>query len=159
MPAMAPAGISTLAHWEHASGWDDEPDSEPGDDWEDALLPPLQPLTFESQAEERWFSQPKIMELVDRMRELGEKARLTATTQREKRLLQKFYSNDGLKRRVKLLFEPEVVKALERIWQAADTDGSHSIEKSEYLVMHRKVRGSCLSPPQTRPSAQGVSAP
>ena len=73
------------------------------------------------------------------MKELGDKARLTATTRKEMRLLDKFYSGEGLKQRVKLLFLPEVVNALETIWTAADTDGSGAIDKAEYLVMHRKL--------------------
>ena len=101
--------------------------------------PPLPQLQFSSKAEERWFSQPKIAALVEKMRDLGDAARTRAKTRQEKLLLAKYYSNDGLKRRVKLLFEPQVVNALERIWQAADTDGSHAIEKGEYLVMHRKL--------------------
>ena len=96
-------------------------------------------LEFSSRAEAKWFAQPRISQLVRRMHALGEHAKAEATTRREKKLLEKFYSNDGLKRRVKLLFEPDIVDALERIWLAADTDGSHTIEKNEYLVMHRKL--------------------
>ena len=113
--------------------------------------PRVPQLTFTSNAEARWFAQPKIQQLVGRMADLGELARARATTQREKALLAKYYSNDGLKRRVKLLFEPEVVEALERIWAAADTDGSNSIEKSEYLVMHRKL--VLALDPSTKPKA------
>ena len=116
-------------------------------------MPPMQdgPMTFTSKAEEKWFSQPRIQVLVERMRDLGERARANATTKHERKMLAKFYTNDGLKRRVKLLFEPTVVEALNRIWTAADTDQSHSIEKNEYLVMHRKVRRSFFCAPEKIP--------
>ena len=80
-----------------------------------------------------------VAKLLARMRELGDHARRKATTRRERKLLDKFYCETGLKRRVLLLSHPQVVHALETIWTAADTDGSHSIEKDEYLVMHRKL--------------------
>ena len=106
---------------------------------------PPKPMHFTSRAEERWFSQPRIQVLVERMVELGDRARAKATTRHERKMLAKYYTDEGLKRRVKLLFEPDVVEALERIWTAADTDCSHSIEKNEYLVMHRKVRARVSS--------------
>ena len=111
--------------------------------------PPAEPMTFNSEAERRFFSEPKIQELIGKMKELGDKARLTATTRKEMRLLDKFYSGEGLKQRVKLLFLPEVVNALETIWTAADTDGSGAIDKAEYLVMHRKL--VLALDPSTRP--------
>lgn len=72
-----------------------------------------------------------VIEKLERMRELGEKARLRpGLTRKELRLLDKFYSERGLRRRVKLMDHPEVVHALNMIWQAADTDGSNLIERS-----------------------------
>ena len=59
--------------------------------------PPAEPMTFNSEAERRFFSEPKIQELIGKMKELGDKARLTATTRKEMRLLDKFYSGEGLK--------------------------------------------------------------
>ena len=89
-----------------------------------------------------------------RMRELGDKARARATTQREKRLLAKFYTEEGLRRRIRLLQNPQVRYALNTIWQAADADGSHALDKEEYLVMHRKLVLALdpTTPPKVTPS-------
>ena len=86
-----------------------------------------------------YWRQPKVAALLEKMRDLGEHARRKATSKHDKRLIEKFYSDVGLRKRVQLMSHPDVVHALNTIWTAADTDGSHSIEKNEYLVMHRKL--------------------
>ena len=101
---------------------------------------PVGSLKWDDEADDAYFAQPHVVMRIERMRELGEKAKQRpGLTKREKKLLAKFYSEDGLRRRARLLDHPEVIHALETIWLAADTDGSHSIEKDEYLVMHRKL--------------------
>ena len=76
--------------------------------------------------------------LLEKMRDAAQHARSRAGSD-QKSLIKKFYSDKGIRRRVQLLFHPDVVKALTTIWLAADTDGSQFIEKDEYLVMHRLV--------------------
>lgn len=86
--------------------------------------------------------------LLEKMKEAAQHARSRAGSN-QKSLIKKFYSDKGIRRRVQLLFHPDVVKALTTIWLAADTDGSQFIEKDEYLVMHRKL--VLALDPSTRP--------
>ena len=74
-----------------------------------------------------------------RMREIGARALQKARTKREKKDCKKYYSEAAMRTRVRLLAHPEVVRALQMIWEATDTDGSGSIDREEYLVMHRKL--------------------
>ena len=55
-------------------------------------------------------------------------------------------SESGIRRRTQLLFHPDVVHSLNTIWAAADTDGSHFIEKDECAAQPlSKLRAtSCL---------------
>ena len=101
----------------------------------DAAAPPA----AEDAEGEAYWTQPDVVAKLERMRALGEKAKLNATTRREKRLLEEYYTEEGLRRRIRLLSHPEVVRALETIWKATDSDGNHKIDKEEYKVMHRKL--------------------
>ena len=47
------------------------------------------------------------------------------------------WTGTGAARRV--LRHPEVVVALDHIWEATDVDGSGGIDREEYLTMHRKI--------------------
>ena len=112
-----------------ADGSDDGDDDGDGDH-DDEGLPPLP---------DNYWERPDVQLKLERLRELGLKARERATTRREKKLLAKFYTEEGLRRRIHLLLHPDIIYALETIWTAADADCSGRIEKDEYLVMHRKL--------------------
>jgi hypothetical protein len=118
----------------------------PGSDDDDAAPPPAwmvpaaaAPASSDPLRDEEYWARPEIQVKIERMRELGEKAKLHATSRREKRLLAQYYTEEGLRRRVLLLSHPKVVRALETIWKATDTDRSGAIDREEYLVMHRKL--------------------
>ena len=118
----------------------------PGSDDDDAAPPPAwmvpaatAPASSDPLCDEEYWARPEIQVKIERMRELGEKAKLHATSRREKRLLAQYYTEEGLRRRVLLLSHPKVVRALETIWKATDTDRSGAIDREEYLVMHRKL--------------------
>ena len=85
-----------------------------------------------------WESK-KVRATLARMRELGNQAMRQAKTKRAHKLLERFYSEDAMRERIRLLHDPEVLQMLEQVWEATDTDGSNSIERGEYLVMHRKL--------------------
>lgn len=94
--------------------------------------------TREAAPEPDWES-AHVRAQMARLREAGVQALANAPSQKERKLLRRFYSEAGLRERVRLLSHPQVVRALDIIWQAADSDGSQYIERSEYLVMHRKL--------------------
>ena len=73
------------------------------------------------------------------LREVGRVALKLATSRREWRVLEKFYSDKGLRKRIRLLRHPAVARALEVVWQATASDASVSVVRDEFMVMHRKL--------------------
>lgn len=52
----------------------------------------------------------------------------------------KFYTEEAIVHRLKLMEHPVVVAALDAIWAAANTDDRDAIlDRDEYLVMHKKI--------------------
>ena len=97
---------------------------------------------------EFWL-QRKVKAQLTRMRESGRVAARVARTKAEKALVADFFSEHNVRMRVRLLADPDVSKALDTIWDAADADGSGKLERAEYLQMHRKL---CLAlDPGTQP--------
>jgi hypothetical protein len=55
-------------------------------------------------------------------------------------MLNKFYSEESLRRRYALMQHPRIVEALDRLWAAANTDDTDQVlDQAEYQVMHRKL--------------------
>ena len=52
----------------------------------------------------------------------------------------KYYTDAAVLHRLELAEQPAVVAALDSIWEAANTDArDRIIDRSEYLMMHRKI--------------------
>ena len=78
-------------------------------------------------------------------------------SQREAEQRMSMYSEDSLRQRVDLLGDPEVVQALEDLWQAANSSNEDEIiDNVEYLEMHRRVVLS-LQPTVTPAEAEEAS--
>ena len=85
------------------------------------------------------WNDPRNKQALHRMRESALVAMKKAKTKHDQKMLERFYSEAALRARIRLRYDPEVIVMLDKIWEATDTDLSGLIERSEYLVMHRKL--------------------
>lgn len=92
-----------------------------------------------AQAPEPDWESPAVRLQLQKLREVGREALKQADSRHERKKIEKFYSEKGLRRRIRLLSHPAVIEALEAVWQATDVDRSATISRDEYIVMHRKL--------------------
>ena len=102
---------------------------------------------------------PDLAGMAARIRDEAKRAASTAElgTKVEKALYSKYYNEEAMARRLELMADPDIVRMLERLWEATDIDGSHSIEREEYLLMHKKLVLSLdpsIGPRQARKTAE-----
>ena len=113
--------------------------------------PYLPPFRNPDDDDDTFWESPAIRAIEQRMREEGYIAVHGAKSSDEKARAAKYYAPDSMRKRIKLLSNPDVVCALEAIWQAADVDGNGCIDRAEYMTMHRKLTAALN--PSTMPEA------
>ena len=90
--------------------------------------------TFQAAAKRRSSITPELMEKVQKLQR-----QVMMTQEDEVPNMAAFYSEEGLKQRVKLMQTPAISKALELIWKAANPSGAEAMSEEDYFVMHRKL--------------------
>ena len=93
---------------------------------------------FDDDTSDFW-ERPDVKAQLARMKEIGVQAMKKARTVQEKKDCKKYYSDASLRQRTRLLAEPEVLRALDLVWEVTDADRSGRIDRDEYIMMHRKL--------------------
>ena len=96
------------------------------------------PANFDDDTSDFW-ERPDVKAQLARMKEIGVQAMKKARTVQEKKDCKKYYSDASLRQRTRLLAEPEVLRALDLVWEVTDADRSGRIDRDEYIMMHRKL--------------------
>ena len=89
--------------------------------------------------DETFWDRPDVKAQLARMKEIGVQAMKKARTVQEKKDCKKYYSDASLRQRTRLLADPEVLRALNLVWEVTDADKSGRIDRDEYIMMHRKL--------------------
>lgn len=89
--------------------------------------------------DDTFWDRPDVKAQLARMKEIGVQAMKRARTVQEKKDCKKYYSDASLRQRTRLLADPEVLRALNLVWEVTDADKSGRIDRDEYIMMHRKL--------------------